>query len=175
MTFFFFVFSCNYMYALANMSWHMTKPIKWPVRPAKTQISLGIRPVWSESLLSAWRNIGPLTTYWVHSEDSDQTGQMPRLIWVFAGRTCHFVGFLVWQLNYNVRRTEICNILFFVAFELWGIPIKEIKFKLKFNYSMIYFSNPSVKTYSNSLMSLETLFKQTNTVKRGLEWGLCQE
>ena len=25
-------------------------------------ISLGIRPVWSESLLSAWRNIGPLTT-----------------------------------------------------------------------------------------------------------------
>ena len=24
----------------------MTKPTKWPVRPAKTQISLGIRPVW---------------------------------------------------------------------------------------------------------------------------------
>ena len=40
-----------------------------------------------QSLLSAWRNTGPLTTYWAHSEDSDQTGQMPRLIWVFAGRT----------------------------------------------------------------------------------------
>ena len=26
-----------------------TKPTKWHVRPAKTQISLGIRPVWSES------------------------------------------------------------------------------------------------------------------------------
>ena len=25
------------------------------------------------------------------SEDSDQTGRMPRLIRVFAGRTCHFV------------------------------------------------------------------------------------
>ena len=25
------------------------------VRPAQTQISLGIRPVWSESLLSAWK------------------------------------------------------------------------------------------------------------------------
>ena len=24
------------------------------------------------------------------SEDFDQTGRMPRLIWVFAGRTCHF-------------------------------------------------------------------------------------
>ena len=57
------------------------------VRPVKTQISLGIRPVWSESSLSAWRNLGPLATYWVHSKDSDQTGRMPRLIWVFAGRT----------------------------------------------------------------------------------------
>ena len=29
------------------------------------------------------------------NEDSDQTRRMPRLIWVFAGRTCHFVGFLI--------------------------------------------------------------------------------
>ena len=32
-------------------------------------VSLGICPVWSESSLSAWRNIGPFTTYWAHSED----------------------------------------------------------------------------------------------------------
>ena len=57
------------------------------VRPAKTQISLGIRPVWSESSLSAWRKLGSLATHWAHSEDSDQTERMPRLIWVFAGRT----------------------------------------------------------------------------------------
>ena len=44
------------------------------VRPAKTQISLGIRPVWSESSLSAWRKLGSLATHLVHSEDSDQTG-----------------------------------------------------------------------------------------------------
>ena len=25
-------------------------------------------------------------------KDSDQTGWMPRLIWVFAGRTSHFIG-----------------------------------------------------------------------------------
>ena len=31
----------------------MTKPTKWHVRPVKTQISLGIRPVWSESSLCA--------------------------------------------------------------------------------------------------------------------------
>ena len=77
----------------------LTKPTKWPVRPAKTQISLGIRPVWSESSLSSWRNIGPLTTYWAYSDDSDQTGQMPRLIWVFAVHTCHIAGFVFWCLT----------------------------------------------------------------------------
>ena len=35
------------------------KTNKVSVRPAKTQISLGIRPVWSESSLSAWRTLGP--------------------------------------------------------------------------------------------------------------------
>ena len=63
------------------------KTNKVTVRPAKTQISLGIRPVWSESSLSAWRKLGSLATHWVHSENSDQTGRMPRLIWVFAGCT----------------------------------------------------------------------------------------
>ena len=65
----------------------MTKPTKWRVRPAKTQISLGFRPVWSEPSLSAWRKFGSFASHWAHSEDSDQTGRMPRLIWVFAGRT----------------------------------------------------------------------------------------
>ena len=64
------------------------------MRPAKTQISLGIRPVWSESLLS-------LATRWTHSEDwSDR--RMPRLILVFAGRTCHVVGFVKRWLKYYI-------------------------------------------------------------------------
>ena len=60
---------------------------KMSVRPAKTQISLGIHSVWSESSLSTWRKLGSLATHLAHSEDSDQTGRMPRLIWVFAGHT----------------------------------------------------------------------------------------
>ena len=72
---------------LLHLSHLMTKPTKWSVRPGKTQISLGIRPVWSESSLSAWRKLGSLATHWAHSEDSDQTGQMPRLIWGFTGHT----------------------------------------------------------------------------------------
>ena len=33
------------------------------VHPAKTQISLGICPVWSESSLSTWRKLGTLATH----------------------------------------------------------------------------------------------------------------
>ena len=47
----------------------MTKPTNLSVRPAKTRISLGIGPVWSESSLSAQGNIGSLATHWAHSED----------------------------------------------------------------------------------------------------------
>ena len=75
-----------------NMSSLMTKPTKWHVRLAKTQVSLGIHPVWSESSLCAWRRLGFSATHEVHSEYSDQTGRMPRLIWVFTGHTCHFIG-----------------------------------------------------------------------------------
>ena len=53
------------------------KTNKMTVRPAKTQISLGIRPVWSESSLSAWRKLGSLATHWAHSEDSDRMGGCP--------------------------------------------------------------------------------------------------
>ena len=58
-----------------KMSHIMIKPTKWHVRSVKTQISLGIRPVWSESSLSAWRKLGSLAIHWA-----------PSLIRVFAVR-----------------------------------------------------------------------------------------
>ena len=88
------------------MSQRMTKPTKWHVRPAKTQISLDIRSVWSKSSLSAWRKHGSWVVHWAHFEDSDQTGRMPRLIWVFAGRTCHFVGFVMHCLYVYVSKSK---------------------------------------------------------------------
>ena len=63
------------------------KTNKMSVRPAKTQIGLGVRPVWSESSLCAqWVAKDPMFLH-ADNDDSDQTGRMPRLIWVFAGRT----------------------------------------------------------------------------------------
>ena len=66
------------------------------MQPAKTQIILDIRPVWSKTSLSAWRNLVSLA----HSEDSDRAGWMPRLIWVrwanssfcwFCNAATHFI------------------------------------------------------------------------------------
>ena len=70
------------------------KTNKMTVRPAKPQISLGIRPVWS---VLAVRSMGNFLH--ADSEDSDQTGH-PGLIWGFAGHTCHFVCFVMRRLNY---------------------------------------------------------------------------
>ena len=61
-----------------------------------------ICPVWSESSLSAWRKFASLATHWAHSEDSDKTWRMTRLIRVFAGRTCQFVG-----VNTCVRTAKV--------------------------------------------------------------------
>ena len=63
------------------------KTNKMSVRPAKTQISMGICPVWSESSPCAELVAKDRSFLHADSEDPDQTGRMPRLIWVFAGRT----------------------------------------------------------------------------------------
>ena len=90
-TFFITVISCIMKYGKSStdtkilligwvqqMSRLRTKPTKWHVCPAKTQISLGIRPV-----------------RWVFA-----VRMMPSLIWVFTGHTCHFVGFVMRRIKY---------------------------------------------------------------------------
>ena len=77
------------------------KTSKMTVRPVKTRISLGIRPIWSESSVCAqWVAKDPSFLH-ADSEDSDQTGWMTRLIWVFAIAHSHFVGFVMRQLKLN--------------------------------------------------------------------------
>ena len=80
---------------------------KWHVHPVKTRISLGICPVWWESSLSAWRKLGSLAIHWADSEDSDQTGQRPRLIWVFAGRTVILLVLSWGGSNFKASRKKI--------------------------------------------------------------------
>ena len=77
----------------------MTKPTKLHVRPAKTQISLGISPAWSESSLFAWRKLGSLLTIWAHSKDWSDWGDAQTdlsLCWAHMSfcRFCHALAHL---------------------------------------------------------------------------------
>ena len=89
-----------------NIAWNEPrhdKTNKMSVRPAKTQISLGFRPVWSESSLSARRKLGSLATHWVHSKDSDQTGWMPRLIESSLGAQSLRWFVVLWPKCWNLQ------------------------------------------------------------------------
>ena len=55
-------------------TWATAYPTICTMRPVKTQISLGIHPVWSASSLSTWWNLGSSAILRAHSEGSDQTG-----------------------------------------------------------------------------------------------------
>ena len=57
--FFIEVISGKFRLLIFNMSRNMTKPTKWHVHPAKTQISLGIRPVWSVFSVCSTGSLGP--------------------------------------------------------------------------------------------------------------------
>ena len=59
---------------------------------------MGGCPVWSEFSMCTLRVAKDLIYLQADSEDSNQTGWMPRLIWVFAGRTNHFVSYFTMRL-----------------------------------------------------------------------------
>ena len=83
-----------------NMSRDMTKPTKWVC----TQWRL--RSAWAsaqsdQSLRCPHeKKLGSLATHWAYSEDSDQTGRMPRLIWVFAWCS-HVVSYVMSRLIWH--------------------------------------------------------------------------
>ena len=97
----------------------MTKPTKWHVCPAKTQISLGIRPVWSESSLSAWRKLRSLATHWAHSEDwsvwADAQADLS-LRWAHS----HFVGFVMRRLILWARILKLWILQVYVQGGHWS-------------------------------------------------------
>ena len=104
----------------------LDKNNKVTVRPAKTQISLGIRPVWSKSLLCAQSVAKDPRFLHADSEYSDQTGRMPRLICVFAGRTVTLLV-LLWggsfqEIFYLWLQSKSTRILSW----LWRLLVTEV-------------------------------------------------
>ena len=96
------LWSCSPAYK-QRMIRSTTKPIKWPVRPGKTQISQlanQSQPAgWPEPSLCAQCVAKNPRIVHADSKDPDQTGQTPRPIQVFAGRKSHFFGFILLWLK----------------------------------------------------------------------------
>ena len=85
-----------------------------PPHDKTNKMTKGIYPVWSESSQCAqWIAEDPEFLH-ADSEVSDQTGWMPKLIWVFAGRTCHLLV-LSWGGSHLFQHWE-CR-LFFSLFQ----------------------------------------------------------
>ena len=81
-----------------HMGQRMIKPTIRIVRIAKTQISLRIRAVWSESSLIACAFYSLRATQRGINENPCHTGWIYRLIWGFAGYTGPFVGIVHWLI-----------------------------------------------------------------------------
>ena len=93
--------SWNLRYSSNYMSRLMTKPTKWQLRPAKTQISLGIRRVWlvfAVRMKKAWTLSYPLSAQrrlWSDSADAQADLSL---------RCAHISLVLSWGGSYGINR-----------------------------------------------------------------------
>ena len=82
-----------------------------------------VRTVWSESSLSAWRNLKPFTNQNMPSEDSVQTVRMRSLIWIRLAHESRFSDVMTQSLFYftanalsvALRKHSYSNILKFFS------------------------------------------------------------
>ena len=150
------------------MSHLMIKPTKWHVCPPKDSDQPGHLPSrcpdWSESSLAAqWVAKDPSLLH-ADSNDSDQTGWMPRLIWVFAGSTGNFVGFVMRQLKSEMLK--INN----------RCPEKQVCQNSKFKIWIVYLVLKNLKAkwflvIKILLVSYFKLFAACFTTNLGLTFG----
>ena len=77
----FIAMNLDILHLQLKMSRRTTKPTKWHVCSAKTQ--------------SLHCMLNRQLSFFMRTAVTDKTGWMPRLIWVFPGRTGHFVGIVM--------------------------------------------------------------------------------
>ena len=106
----------------------ITKPTKWHVRLAKTQISLGICPVWSESSLSAWRKLGSLAPIECTAKTLIRLGGCPGWTESLLGAQsrCRFFRAVAHMFNLNPSKyfkdffsSNIYNYIFIMQHIYW--------------------------------------------------------
>ena len=86
---------------LSHCTWKPTNNLcaQWRLRSARASAQFDQSSLCAQQLLAQYCFMLTVKT--------DQTGRMPRLIRVFAGCTCHFVGFVLRWLKYS-HSLNIC-------------------------------------------------------------------
>ena len=104
-----------------NMSRNVWKRTIGRVRSEKIQIRLRSRTVWSESSLGAYWIAKDAKFLHADNEDSHQTAQMRRLIWVFVGHACQKVHFLTFRLILAGTTKTVMSGIWTSITVLWNI------------------------------------------------------
>ena len=131
-----------------QISRDMTKPTKWLCAQRR------LRSAWASALSDRSlccphkEKYMSLATHWAHSVDTDQTGRMPRLIWVFAGRTVITLVLSWGGSNHIYHLTRSVVIVFVFEYRIirtWKRIIKN--------------TDPSFRNISKPYHDYRTLFK----------------
>ena len=99
---------------------HDWKIVDWDIKPQHKQTNkmTKLRSAWASAQpdkSSQWAQWVAKDSMLLHTDnkDSDQTGQMPRVIWVFVGHTCHFVGFVMqWLIVWLFQQWSEAAVLY---------------------------------------------------------------
>ena len=86
----------------------MSFPTMWYVRPAKPQISLRIRAVWSESLLVAWVFYDCKTTDWTPFGVYKLKRRLHMLVWVYTRQYATSLEITYRGSNLMSQQTRFC-------------------------------------------------------------------
>ena len=108
---------------IKQLMWFMTKPTKWPVRPAKTQISLGIRPVWSVFAVCMKKHwaLNYTCTYWVYSEDWAHKS----FCW-FSHVVAHYLAFYENKKDYQKAFKWYAGVIHFTKLWIYTEQLKKL-------------------------------------------------
>ena len=136
-----------------HLSCLVTEPIKWLCTQQR------LRSAWSSAQSEQslhWALNGVLRTkaFFMRTAKTDQNGRMHRLIWVFAGCICHFVGFVTRRLK--------CH---FVGFTVLRIQLFLFIFTRPCYLCIFYISM--------AIFIFVTLFCDTSVLEYLFLWYIC--
>ena len=117
---------------LDDMSRLVTKPTKWHVRPVKTQISLGIHPVWSSLRCLHEESLGPELPIECTAKTLIRLGGCPgwsesslgahvSMLVLSRGGSCddsHLLVYAVWVLKVSLTVSHLVNYVLRLPFTI---------------------------------------------------------